>query len=205
VLAIASNPRAGLPNLIRAGLDEKNTYVISPKMLTSSIDFGEAILKLCKKHEVDLVGHYGWLVKSPANLIDAYKDMIINQHPGPLDPQGEADFGGRGMYGKRVHYTRLKFVQETNKDWWTEVTTHRVAEEYDKGAILDRIRIPILENETVESLADKALIEEHRLQIKVVDDFANGRVKEWQREQPLIKSFEVDLLNRIKQEAIVLY
>lgn len=205
VCAIASNVKAGLPNLIRAGLDEKSCYVISPKMMANSVAFGEALLKVCRKHEVDLVGHYGWLVKSPANLIAEYKDMIINQHPGPLDPGRDADFGGKGMYGMRVHYTRLKFVQATDRDWWTEVTTHRVAEEYDKGAILDRIQVPIRKDDTAETLADRALLEEHRLQVKVLDDFANGKVQEWVREEPLVKSFEVNLLNKIKAEAIDMY
>ncbi|MDD9897810.1 MAG: formyltransferase family protein [Candidatus Melainabacteria bacterium] len=205
VCAIASNPKAGLPNLIRAGLDEKATYVISPKMMANSVAFGEALLKVCREHQVDLVGHYGWLVKSPANLIAEYKDMIINQHPGPLDPGRVADFGGKGMYGMRVHYTRLKFVHGVDRDWWTEVTTHRVAEEYDKGAILDRIKIPINKDDTVETLADRALLEEHRLQVKVLDDFAKGKVQEWHRQEPLIKPFEINLLNKIKQEAIEVY
>ena len=204
VLAIASNPRAGLPNLIRAGLDEKSTYVISPNMMTSSIDFGEAILKLCKIHEVDLVGHYGWLVKTPANLIKEYRDMIINQHPGPLDPGRKMDFGGKGMYGKRVHAARLNFVKATDKDWWTEVTCHRVTEEYDEGAILDRIEVPIRPNDTVDTLADRALLEEHKLQIKVLEDFASGTVSEWHRVKQLVDTKDYALLERIKQELMVL-
>lgn len=204
VCAIASSPQAGLANLIRAGMDEKSTYVISPKMMSSSSQFGEALIKLCKKHEVDLVGHYGWLVKTPANLIAEYKDMIINQHPGPLDPGRKMDFGGKGMYGKRVHAARLNFVKATDKDWWTEVTCHRVTEEYDEGAILDRVEIPIRANDTVETLADRALLEEHKLQIKVLENFAKGTVSEWHRVKQLVDSKDYALLERIKQEVMVL-
>lgn len=205
VCAIASNSSAGLVNLIRAGLDEKNTYVISPKMLSSSAQFGEALLKICKKHEIDLVGHYGWLVKTPANLIAEYKDMIINQHPGPLDPGRKMDFGGKGMYGKRVHYTRLNFVKATDRDWWTEVTCHRVTEEYDEGAILHKVEVPIRKNDTVDTLADRALLEEHKLQIKVLEDFASGTVNEWHRVKPLIDSRDYALLEKIKQESAIAY
>lgn len=203
VCVIASNPQAGLVNVIKAGMDEKATYVISPKMMSSSTHFGEALLKICKKHEVDLVGHYGWLVKTPANLINEYRDMIINQHPGPLDPGRKMDFGGKGMYGKRVHAARLSFVKATDKDWWTEVTCHRVTEEYDEGMILDRIEVPIRPNDTVDTLADRALLEEHKLQIRVLQAFAKGTVKEWNRVKPLVDSRDYALLERIKNELIV--
>jgi phosphoribosylglycinamide formyltransferase-1 len=131
--------------------------------------------------------------------------MIINQHPGPLDPGRSHDFGGHGMFGKRVHYTRLNFVKETNKNWWTEATCHRVTAEYDKGAILDRIQVEIKENDTVESLADRVLLAEHALQIKVLEDFANKSIQEWQRPEPLVKNYEEKILTRLKEEAIKLY
>ncbi len=205
VCAIASNTNAGVVNLINAGLSEENISVISPKLMKTSVQFGDAILALCKKHEVDLIGHYGWLVKTPWNVIAEYRDMIINQHPGPLDPGREHDFGGQGMYGKRVHYTRLNFVKETNKNWWTEATCHRITDEYDKGAILDRIQVPIQESDTVDSLADRVLVAEHALHIKVLEDFAQGRVQEWQRPEALVKNYEEKVLTRIKEEAIRLY
>lgn len=205
VCVIASNTNAGIINLVMAGMQEEDTYVISPKLMNSSIQFGDAILNICRKHQVDLIGHYGWLAKTPRNVIEVYRNMIINQHPGPLDPTRHHDFGGQGMYGRRVHYTRLNFVKETNKNWWTEVTCHRVTEDYDKGAILDRVEVPILENDTVDSLAARALIEEHKLQIKVLEDFANDRVQEWNRAEPLVKNFEEKILIRLKEEAIKLY
>lgn len=205
VCAIASNPNAGILNLINAGLREEDVAVISPKLMKTPLQFGDAILAMCKKYNVDLIGHYGWMVKTPANLIEEYKDMIINQHPGPLDPTRDSDFGGQGMFGRRVHYTRLNFVKETNKNWWTEATCHRVTKEYDKGAILDRMQVEIKANDTVETLADRVLLAEHALQIKVLEDFAHNRIQEWQRPEPLVKNYEEKILIRLKEEAIKLY
>ena len=204
VCAIASNTSAGVGNLINAGLAEENIYVISPKLMKTSLQFGDAMLAICKKHKVDLIGHYGWLVKTPQNVVEAYPGMIINQHPGPLDPEREHDFGGHGMYGKRVHYVRLNFVKETKKHWWTEATCHRVNESYDKGSIIDRIQVEIKEDDTVDSLAERVLLAEHALQVKVLEDFANKRVEEWRRPEPLVKNFEEKILLRLKEEAIKL-
>ncbi len=205
VCAIASNTSAGIVNLVNAGLAEESISVISPKLMKTSLQFGDALLAVCEKYNVDLIGHYGWLVKTPGNLIEKYRDMIINQHPGPLDPGRGHDFGGHGMYGQRVHYTRLNFVKETNKNWWTEATCHRVSEEYDKGAILDRMQVQIKESDTVQTLAERVLPVEYALQIKVLEDFASGRIKEWQRPEPLIKNYEEKILARIKEEAIRVY
>lgn len=57
---------------------------------------------------------------------------MINQHGGPLDP-GRPDFGGRGMYGRRIHCARLYFVRATQRGFFTEATAQRVALQYDRG------------------------------------------------------------------------
>src|SRR3989344_8169494 len=116
---------------------------ISPKQFATSEEFGEAILKICKENKVDFIGQYGWMVKTPANVIKAYKDMMVNQHNGPLP-----EFGGDGMYGMRVHCARLLFADRVKRDFWTEGVAQRVSVEFDGGAVLKAGRIPILENDT---------------------------------------------------------
>ena len=107
VLVIVSKESAG--GLIKAknlGISEKNILVINPKNFKTEEEFGEKIIKECEERKVDFIGQYGWLVKTPENVCEAFKGRIINQHPGPLD-NGRSDFGGAGMYGKRVHKARL--------------------------------------------------------------------------------------------------
>src|SRR5437588_342377 len=81
---------------------------------------------------------------------------IINQHPGPLDP-GRPDFGGKGMFGRRVHAARLLFVNQTGHDFWTEATSQRVAENFNEGPVLNRKQLNILPDDTVETLAARLL------------------------------------------------
>jgi len=86
VLVIVSKESAG--GLIKAknlGISEKNILVINPKNFKTEEEFGEKIIKECEERKVDFIGQYGWLVKTPENVCEAFKGRIINQHPGPLD------------------------------------------------------------------------------------------------------------------------
>ena len=129
-LVIASRPDAGGIEKARSlGVKEENIVVIERKDFETPEAFGEAILVQCAKRNIDIIGQYGWMVMTPANVVEKYEGRMINQHPGPLDiypnaPDGRAghDFGGAGMYGMRVHAARLCFVQKTGHDFWTEAT-----------------------------------------------------------------------------------
>ena len=69
------------------------------------------------------------------------------------------------MFGSRVHKEVLK-----NKEYLSGVTVHLVNSEYDKGEILSQQTIPISENETPESLAEKAHRVEHHLIIETIKE-----------------------------------
>ena len=215
-LIIASRETArGIAKARALGIANDNIVVLNPKNFSTPDAFGEAILHECRARDVDFIGQYGWLAKTPANVCDAYKGMIVNQHPGPLDTHqnasdlggqaGRPDFGGVGMYGIRVHQARLLFVRETNRDFWTEVTAHRVTTNFDKGKIVKRKQIEILPDDTAESLQTRVLSVEHEIQIETLRDFANGIVKEFYREEPLVRPGEEEILEECKKEAIKMY
>jgi len=206
VLVIASKHDAGGIEKARAlGIPEKDILIIKSKNFKDREAFGEEIIKECKKREVNLIGQYGWMVKTPINVIDAFPDMIINQHPGPLDPCGNGDFGGAGMFGMRVHQARLCFVQKVQKDFWTEATAHKVTSEFDKGVILKRKQVPILPDDTAETLQARVLPIEHEVQIETLQDFANGTVSEFKREKPLVLKGEEKILEECKEIAKKMY
>jgi phosphoribosylglycinamide formyltransferase-1 len=86
-------------------------------------------------------------------VIAAYRGRIINVHPALLP-----SFGGKGMYGHRVHAAVLASgAQETG------VTIHLVDEVYDRGAVLAQARVPVLPGDTPDILAERVLAVEHRL------------------------------------------
>ena len=207
IVALVIASKTDIPGIARtkaAGVAGNDIILLRPKDFSSPQEFGSAILAECKVRGVDFVGQYGWLPQTPANVIEAYQGMITNQHPGPLDP-GHPDFGGEGMYGRRVIAARMLFVRRTNREFWTEATAQRVAEHLDEGAVLGRRQVPILPEDTVETLQARLLPEEHALQIETLQHFADGKVKELVRNEPLVRPEEYALLEECKKEAIKLY
>jgi phosphoribosylglycinamide formyltransferase-1 len=205
VLVIASKPDAGGIQKARAlGITDEDICIIEPKVFTTAEAFGEAILAECKARGVEFIGQYGWLAKTPDNVCDAYKGMIVNQHPGPLD-NGRPDFGGAGMYGMRVHQARLEFVRKTAHDFWTEATAHRVTSVFDEGKIVKRKQVPIFQNDTAETLQARVLPTEHEVQIETLRDFAQNTVTEFVREVPLVAEDEMAVLKESKEIAKKMY
>jgi phosphoribosylglycinamide formyltransferase-1 len=206
VLVIASRGDAGGIKKAQAlGIKDDNIIILLPKSFETAEKFGEAIINECKKRNVDFIGQYGWLAKTPENVCEEYKGMIVNQHPGPLDPGRSGDFGGAGMYGIRVHEARLEFVHKVNRDFWTEATTHRVTANFDEGQIVKCKRVEILPDDTAETLQARVLPVEHEVQIAALQDFINGNVSEFHRDTPLVLKGEEDILEECKKSAIAKY
>lgn len=207
-LVIASKPEAGgIQKALAEGMDTKDVIVIRPERGNpGSPKFGDAILKACREREVQFIGQYGWLPVTPPNVIEAYRDMIVNQHPGPLDPARPGmDFGGPGMYGRRVHCARLYFVRLVGRDFWTEAVVHRVTPEVDRGAVLNAARVEILPKDDVISLQERVLPVEHQGTIDALGRFSESQVTEIQREKPLIARHELGYLDEAKKIAIALW
>ena len=204
-LVIATRADApGIERAVRAGIPSKDVIVIAPSGFLDEQSFGNTIIAACEERGVDFIGQYGWMAKTPANVIERFKDMMVNQHPGPLDP-GKPDFGGIGMYGRRVHAARLWFVRKTNRDFWTETTAQRVGIQFDEGAVVKRKKLDILPSDDPITLQERLLPLEYEVQIEALEDFARGTAKEIVRVEPLIRSGEESILEECKKEAIKLY
>ena len=205
VLVISSRPDApGIQRVIEAGMAQESVIVIERSKFPTPGTFGSAIVSECEKRGVEFIGQYGWMVLTPANVVDRYKGMMVNQHPGPLDI-GREDFGGAGMYGLRVHAARICFVEKTGHDYWSEATAQLVAEEFDSGKVLRTGRVPIMEGDTPEMLAERMLPVEHQVQIQALEDFIHNRVSVMHREEPLVSPEEVSILEACKKQAILMY
>jgi phosphoribosylglycinamide formyltransferase, formyltetrahydrofolate-dependent len=94
---------------------------------------------------IDLIVLAGFLWKIPASLINAFPRSIINIHPALLPA-----FGGKGMYGNKVHQA----VIEAGKDE-TGITIHFVDGHYDNGDIIFQAKCAVLDTDTPESLAQR--------------------------------------------------
>ncbi len=91
-----------------------------------------------------------WLV--PQNILNSWKGRIVNIHPALLPK-----FGGKGMYGDRVH----KAVIESGEKE-TGITIHYVNEVYDDGEIILQERFNILPEDTADSIAERIHVLEHK-------------------------------------------
>lgn len=204
---IADRECEGLEEALKFGLKRNQISIIRPKAFPDENSFGEAILRVCRQHEASLLSQNGWLSHTPRLVTWEFREFSINQHPGALDP-GRVDFGGPGMYGKRVHAATLLYRRlcANPAGMWTEATVHRVEQEYDKGAVIGRVRLAIEKSDTPETLATRLLPLEHQLVIDTMQGFTECRVKELPpRRKSLIQPEFADVLSCVKHSAKLLY
>ncbi len=139
---------------------------VSRQQFPSDEAYTEALLAILDQHKVDIIALAGYLKKVPAAIVERYRNRIVNIHPALLPK-----FGGEGMYGMRVHEAVLASGATTSG-----ATVHIVDEEYDRGPIVLQRSVPVLPNDTPESLADRVLALEHELYPEALRAFAEGRV-----------------------------
>ena len=92
---------------------------------------------------------------------------VLNIHPGLLP-----DFGGRGMYGRRVHEAVLAANAGT-----TGATVHVVDAIYDHGPILAQKKVGVKKTDTADTLARRVLALEHELYVETIDRIVRGEIK----------------------------
>jgi phosphoribosylglycinamide formyltransferase-1 len=101
----------------------------------------------------------GYVKLVPVQVVARFKGRMLNIHPALLPA-----FGGKGMYGQRVHAAVLAAgVRESG------ASVHFVDEEYDRGAVVAQRRVPVLDGDTPASLAARVLEIEHQLYPAAVD------------------------------------
>ena len=105
----------------------------------------ECVLNILEAFDPDLIVLAGFLWKIPENLLRNFPNKIINIHPALLPK-----YGGKGMYGNRVHR-----AVKTNNDTETGITIHYVNENYDEGAVIYQAKTKISPKDTAETIAEK--------------------------------------------------
>lgn len=194
----------GIEKARRADMHEEDVVVIDPSLLSGPEEYGERIITECERRGVDFIGQLGALPKTPRSVIEKYRGRMWNQHPGPLDP-GHPDFGGKGMFGKRVHHARLAFCRLVGADFWTEATAQRVDAEFDKGPILNSQRIPIDPTDDPTTLQERLLLVEHEVQKLTLYEFVTGWITEKPRTERLVKKEHRFALELAKSQACMMW
>ncbi|MCW3075605.1 MAG: purN [Bacteroidetes bacterium] len=155
-LVVTNKDTAGI--IGRAEKYKKNVQIISKESLEN---YTEQFIEFLKLEKIDLIILAGFLLKIPPAFVKAFPNRIINIHPALLPK-----YGGKGMYGNKVHSAVIE-----NKEKESGITIHLVNEEYDKGEIILQQKCDVLENDTIETLAQKIQKLEHEHFPKAIERF----------------------------------
>ncbi len=164
VLVIGTRSEA--PALQRAQESGVRTRVISPRNLSEE-EYAQKLLHALEEAKVDLVCLAGYMRLLPAAVVQWYAGRVMNIHPALLPL-----FGGKGMYGERVHQAVLEAGMKVSG-----CTVHFVDEQYDTGPIIVQRCVPVEEEDTWETLAARVLVQEHQAYVQAVKLFAEGRLR----------------------------
>lgn len=147
-IALVVSNKAEAPALEKARRLGVPTEVVSKSQLSDNF----FMLPLLRERDIHFIVLAGFLLMIPDYLIAAYPRRIINLHPSLLPK-----FGGKGMYGHRVHEA-VKAAGETE----TGMTVHYVTGECDGGEIIAQYKTAISPEDTPEDIAAKENLLEMR-------------------------------------------
>jgi phosphoribosylglycinamide formyltransferase 1 len=128
-------------------------------MSKSSLSDAATLLGVLRDYQTDFVVLAGFLLKIPDGVVRAFPHRIINIHPALLPK-----FGGKGMYGGKVHEA---VVEAGEKE--SGITIHYVNENYDEGSVIFQAKCPVLENETPDDVASKVHALEYQYFPVIID------------------------------------
>lgn len=139
--------------------------VIPRREFATAERFSQAIYEALAPFDVDLIVLAGFLAK--LTVPDEYAGRIMNIHPSLLPL-----FGGRGFYGDRVHQAVLESGMKVSG-----CTVHFVDAQYDAGPIILQRCVPVLDDDTPETLAARVFAEECKAYPEAIRLFAAGQLR----------------------------
>jgi phosphoribosylglycinamide formyltransferase 1 len=162
-LVVSSSAKAGgLEHARAAGIP---SLVLSRSKYDSEQAYGDAVFSACREAEVDYVAMAGFLKLAP--VPPDFAGRVLNIHPALIPA-----FCGHGMYGHRVHQAVLDAGAKV-----TGVTVHFVDNEYDRGPIIWQQPVPVFDDDTAETLAERVFVTELEAYPHVLKLLASGRVQ----------------------------
>jgi phosphoribosylglycinamide formyltransferase-1 len=157
--------RAGIKGIERAKNAGLACHVVERGKYFSDAEFSRDVFKICLEARAELVCLGGWL--SLLEIPAAFSGRLMNIHPALLP-----SFGGKGMYGRRVHQAVLDQGCKVSG-----CTVHFVDGGYDTGPIILQRACPVLEDDTAESLAQRVFEEERIAYPEAIRLFQEGRLR----------------------------
>lgn len=157
-LIVCNNPLAGVVQI--AEQEKIKSLLIERQRFLK----GDAYLPELEQAGIQFIVLAGFLWKIPQLLIEAYPQKIINIHPALLPK-----YGGKGMYGHKVHEAVIN-----SGDAESGITIHYVDEHYDHGDTIFQATTAVDKDDTPHSLAQKIHALEHRHYPLVIAELLHG-------------------------------
>ncbi len=164
-IAFVISNRRDAYGLERAAKEGIGTFVFKQKKYASPDEAGDDLLARLKERKIDYIALAGYLRLLPPVVVKAYRNRIVNIHPALLPK-----YGGKGMYGHFVHEAVI-----ANGDKESGVSIHLVDEIYDNGKVLEQSKVPVLADDTPDTLAARVLKQEHKLYPRVLEKLIKGK------------------------------
>ena len=161
-VVIGSKP--GLKGLERAAAAKVMNFAVERAAFEDVAVFSKAVFGLIDDAGVDLVCCAGWLCL--LDIPERYRNRILNIHPALLP-----SFGGKGMYGRRVHQAVIDHGCKVSG-----CTVHFVDATYDTGPIVLQRACAVLDEDTAETLAARVFEEEKIAYPEAIRLFQQGRL-----------------------------
>ncbi len=165
IVAVISNKKDS-PALARAAQHGLSGLFVDPKPHVGQPDSRESydreLLSVLRQHDVELVLLAGYMKIVTKVLVEAFVNRMMNIHPSLLP-----SFPGLDVQKKAI-------------DWGCKLagcTVHFVTEGVDEGPIILQAAVPILDDDSADSLASRILVQEHKIYPRAVQLFAEGRLR----------------------------
>jgi len=147
-VALVISNRPGAPGLLRAREAGTEAVCVEPRGYSDRDAYDRAIVTLLRSHAIDLVCLAGFMRLVGPSLLDAFPNRILNVHPSLLPSFPGLDAQRQALsHGVRI----------------TGATVHLVTGELDGGPIVCQAAVPVLGDDTVDTLSARILVEEHRI------------------------------------------
>ncbi len=166
-VALVIGVKDDAPAMERARSQGVHTVAISPKSFETDDAYNSAVFAALKDSSIDLICLAGYMRVLGQNIVDEYRNRIMNVHPALLPA-----FGGKGMYGHHVHEAVIARGVK-----FTGATVHLVDEEYDSGPIVLQAVVPVEYDDTPDTVAARVLTQEHRIYAEAVALYSQGRLE----------------------------
>jgi len=165
-IALVISDRKGAYGLERARSHGITNLYINQRQFNSPEDYSKYLVDTMREHAIDLIVLAGCLTILPRELVELYKNAIVNIHPSLIP-----SFCGQGFYGERVHRAVLDYGVKI-----TGATVHFLDEGTDTGPIILQKPVYIGDLNSAEEIQERVLSTEHQILREAVSYICDERI-----------------------------